>query len=265
MSNLIFSAYQLIVDENNPSIIDFQEYVEEQYNTKDNIFKITTQKVDNKYYWLYAVFGAPLPYSEEVYDKEKSEIVSNPRTQNQAELNKQLFCLYDFKYNTFYISNSKKKTFLEEYFKYKLEKDIVIKRFFKSKEDFVNHIKTIDSISFTSIDNLFSINNDFFGEPKDIFGLGQPENFKMEINYNNRKITNVFKDKFLNLLDKKDKSEIHSLVCIGKDENKIEAIFDIESFTQTIPLNLKKDEFGQYDENVVQSNLLNELIRDKNV
>lgn len=265
MSNLTFSAFQLVIDKKVPNIGEFLEYKEEQYNTNDNIYRITTQKIDNTYYWIYMEYGGELPYGEKVYDKEKSEILNNPRTKNQAELNKQLFCLYHFDLNTFYISDGRKKSFLEEYLKHKLSKDIVIKRFFKSPQEFVDYVKTIENISFTSKNNLFSINNDIFGDSKDIFGLGQPENFKMDIAYNGRKVTEDFKTKFFNLLSKKDNSEIQSLVCIGKDDNKVEAIFDISSFTQTVPLSLRKDELGRYDQNAVQLNLLNVLNGHSNV
>ena len=81
----------------------------------------------------------------------------------------------------------------------------------------------------------------------------------MDITYNGRKVTENFKRKFFHLLSKKDNSEIQSLVCIGKDDNKMEAIFDISSFTQTVPLSLKKDELGRYEQNIVQENLLNVL------
>lgn len=265
MSNLTFSAFQLIIDEKVPNIGEFSEYKEEQYDTKDNIYRITTQKIDGTYYWIYMEYGGELPYGDKVYDKEKSEILNNPRTISQAELNKQLFCLYDFESKTFYISDGRKKSFLEEYFKHKLSKNILIKRFFKSPQEFVDYVQTIESISFTSKHNLFSINNDIFGDSKDVFGLGQPENFKMDISYNGRKVTENFKANFFNLLSKKDNSEIQSLVCIGKDDNKVEAIFDISSFTQTVPLNLKKDKLGRYDQNVAQQNLLNILNGRQNV
>ncbi|MDY0403187.1 hypothetical protein [Sulfurovum sp.] len=265
MSKLTFSAFQLIIDEKAPSIGEFLEYKEEQYDTKDNIYRITTQKINNTYYWIYMEYGGELPYGEKVYDKEKSEILNNPRTKSQAELNKQLFCLYDFEQHAFYVSDGRKKGFLEEYLKYKLSKDIVIKRFFKSPEQFLEYVKTIENISFTSKHNLFSINNDIFEDPKDIFGLGQPENFKMDIEYNGRTVTKNFKTKFFDLLSKKDNSEIQSLVCIGKDDNKVEAIFDISSFTQTVPLSLKKDKLGRYEQSVVQKNLLNILNGQQNV
>lgn len=264
-SNITFSAFQLIVDEKTPNIKEFLEYQEEQYDTKENIYRITTQKIDNKYYWIYMEYGGELPYGEKVYDKEKSEILNNPRTKSQAELNKQLFCLYDFELNTFYISDGRKKSFLEEYLKHKLSKDIVIKRFFKSPQEFIDYVKTIENISFTSKNNLFSINNDMFEDSKDIFGLGQPENFRMDIAYNGRKVTENFKTKFFNLLSKKNNSEIQSLVCIGKDDNKMEAIFDISSFTQTVSLSLKKDELGRYEQNAVKQNLLNVFEGQNNV
>jgi len=265
MNNLVFSAFQLIIDEHAPNIGKFVEYKEEQYDTKDNTYRVTTQKIDDKYYWIYMEYGGELPYGEKVYDKMTSKILNNPRTKNQAELNKQLFCLYDFRLDTFYISDGRKKGFLEEYLKHKLSQDIVIKRFFKSPQEFIDYVQTIESISFTSKNNLFSINNDMFGDPKDIFGLGQPENFKMDISYNGRRITEKFKTSFFNLLSKKDMSEIQSLVCIGKDDNKMEAVFDISSFTQTIPLSLKKDELGRYEQNIVQQSLLNALSGYNNV
>lgn len=259
MSNLTFSAFQLIVDEKVPKIIDFDEYKDEQYDTKDNIYRATTEKIENKFYWMYMEYGGELPYGEKVYDKEKSAILDNPRTKNQAELNKQFFCLYDFEQHTFYISDGRKKGFLEEYLKYKLSKYIAIKRFFKSPEEFIEYVKTIESISFTSKKNLFSINNDIFGGPNDIFGLGQPENLRMDISYNGRNVTEIFKTKFFEFISRKESSEIQSLVCIGKDDNKVEAIFDISSFTQTVPLSIKKDDFGKYDENIVKQSLLNIL------
>ena len=259
MSNLTFSAFQLIVDEKAPKMINFVEYKEKQYNTKDKIYRVTTQKIDNTYSWIYKEYGGELPYGEKVYDKEKSKILDNPRTKSQAELNKQLFCLYDFKQHTFYISDGRKKGFLEEYLKQELLKDVLIKRFFKSPQEFIEYVKTVESISFTSKNNLFSLNNDMFSDPKDIFGLGQPEKFTMDIEYNERKVTKNFKTKFLDLLSKKDNSEIQSLVCIGKDDSKVEAIFDISSFIQTVSLGLKKDNLGRYEQNVVQESLLNRL------
>ena len=265
MTNIVFSALQLIVDEKVPVIDDFTEYQEEQYDTKDNIYKITAQKIDNTYYWIYMEYGGELPYGEKVFDKEKSEILNNPRTKNQAELNKQLFCLYDSELNTFYISNSKKKIFMQDYLKHKLSKDIIIKRFFKSPEEFIDYVKTIETISFTSKNNLFSVNNDLFNNSQDIFGLGQPKNFKMNIDYSGRKVTEKFKTMFPNLLSRKENNEIESLVCIGKDDNNVEAIFDISSFTQTIPLNLRKDELGRYDPHLVQQNLLSLLNGENNV
>lgn len=263
--NLTFSAFQLILNEKKPGLEVFNELNEEQYNTKENTYKINIEKIDNRFLWIYIRYGGSLPYSQEVVDIKTDEIMANPRKINHVELNQQLFCLYDSKDYYFYLSNSKKKTFLEKYLKQTLSKDCIIKRFFKSKEDFVNNIQTIDSISFTSKNNLFSVNNELFGEPKDIFGLGQPENFKMQINYNNRSITTGFKDKFLNLIDKKDNSEIQSLVCIGKDDNGIESIFDINSFTQTRALNLKKDNAGMFEPDTVKQNLINNILGKKDV
>lgn len=265
MSNLTFSAFQLIINQQKPSLDLFSEVDEEQYTTKDNTYKITIKKVDNRFLWMSIRFGGSLPYSQEVVDTNSDEIIPNPRQLNHIELNQQLFCLYDTNEYYFYISNSKKKSFLEGYFKEKLKKDCTIKRFFKSPQDFLKHIKAINKVSFTSKHNLFSEQSGLFDDMKDIFGLGQPENFKIDINYNGSVITKKFQEIFNNFLTKNDNREIQSLVCIGKDDNDVESIFDITSFTKTRAFNLKKDAFGMFDVEIVKQNIVTSILELKNV
>jgi hypothetical protein len=257
--NLTFSAFQIIVNNQKPSLAEFSEVSEEQYNTKDNTYKINIEKLNERFLWIYAIYGGSLPYSEEVVDTKTDQIIDNPRKINHIELNHQLFCIYDSDEYYFYISNSKKKTFLEEYFKQKLSKDFIIKRFFKNPQEFMDEINTIDRISFTSKNNIFTTNSGLFDDVTDIFGLGQPENFKIDINYEGKNKTQKFTEIFKSFLTKNNNREIQSLVCIGKDDNEVESIFDISSFTKTRTLNLKKDEAGMFDPSIVKQNFINQL------
>ncbi len=263
--NLTFSAFQLIINENKPNLSEFAEVSEEQYNTKDNTYKINIEKIDNRFLWIYVIYGGSLPYSEEVVDTKTDKIIDNPRKINHVELNHQLFCLYDSQEYYFYISNSKKKTFLEDYFKEKLSKNFIIKRFFKNPREFIDEINKIDKISFTSKNNIFTTNSGLFDDVKDIFGLGQPENFKIDINYDSKNKTKKFIEIFQNFLTKNNNREIQSLVCIGKDDNEVESIFDINSFTKTRTLMLKKDKVGMFEPNIVKKNFLNQLLGIDNV
>jgi len=263
MDKITFSTFHLVIDEKKPIINDFLEYEEKKYTKDNNVYKITTKKIEDSFYWIYIEYGTFLPYSEEVYDKNSSEIINNPRNKNQTELNHQLFCCYDAKENVFYISNSQKKSFVELYLQSELKKSCIIKRFFKNKEDFINQIKSISQISFTSKKNLFSINNDIFSDDNDVFGLGQPEDFKIQIDYSNKKITEKFKNYFNEILSFNTDNKIDSLVCIGKDDKNIESIFDIKSFTQTRKINIKKDEFGRFNQDNVLDELLKQINKEK--
>jgi len=256
---ITFSAFQFIIGETKPILDFFTELNEEPYKTKDNTYKITIEKIDKRFMWIYARYGGSLPYSEDVVDTKTDEIIDNPRKINHVELNKQLFCLYDSKEYNLYLSNSNKKSFLEFYFKETLKKDVSIKRFFKNPKEFVEQINTIEKISFTSKQNVFTVNSGLFDDVEDIFGLGKPENFKVDINYEGKNKTAKFKELFTNMLSKNDNREIHSLVCIGKDDNNIESIFDIGSFTQTQEVIEKKDDTGMYNSDCVKNNLTSKL------
>lgn len=257
--NILFSAFQLIIGGNKPALEIFTELHEEQYKTKDNTYQITIEKIDNRFLWIYAQYGGSLPYSDDVVDTRTNEIIENPRKMNHIELNQQLFCLYDSVDYNLYFSNAKKKLFLEGYLKEKCKKDITIKRFFKTPQEFIEQIQTIDKVSFTSKKNIFTYESGLFDNIKDIFGLGEPEDFRIDINFDQKSKTEKFKEVFENFLTKNNNREIHSLVCIGKDDNNVESIFDINNFTQMRTVNCKKDIAGMFESNSVKNQLIEKI------
>lgn len=258
-----FSSLQLIIDKTAPNINQLSPLIKEDkyiYNNIHYIFNSTI--IEDRFFWLYSEFGKPLPYNKDVIDNETKEKKKNPRTENDIELNNQLFCLYDSKSKRLFISNTKKQKFIECFFKEKLKKDIVIKRDYVKPEEFIDKIKTIEKISFTSRKNLFTDDNTIFEKSNNIFGLGEPEDFKLDLNYSGRKKTDIFINFFNDLTNRKKNLEIDSLVCIGKDDEDMESIFDINSFTQSIPLKTKKQKNGLYNDDKVKKDLL-EKIKEK--
>lgn len=75
-----------MIDRNYPTISDFVEKRNSDYKAKTNIYKITIQKFENRFLWIYAKFGATLPYSDEVFDAEQEQIVDNPRNKMQNRI-----------------------------------------------------------------------------------------------------------------------------------------------------------------------------------
>jgi hypothetical protein len=255
-----FSSFQLIINEQTPSLEDLKPILDEDKYIDSNMhYLLDSVIIEDRFFWLYSQFGKSLPYSNEVIDNKTKEKKKNPRTEDDIELNKQLFCLYDSITKRFFISNSQKKKFLQCFFKEKLKKDITIKRYFVSPKEFIEKIQKIDKISFTSRNNLFSNGDDIFKKSNNTFGLGEPIDFKLDLNYSGKDKTDVFVDFFNDLTERKKNLEIDSLVCIGRDDNDMESIFDISSYTQTIPLNTKKQDHGLYDENIIKRDLLDKI------
>ncbi|PAF53615.1 hypothetical protein BKH42_04655 [Helicobacter sp. 13S00482-2] len=147
----------------------------------------------------------------------------------------------------FLVQNSKKT--LQEYLTDMLSKEVVIKNLYINLEEFTKSIKTIASISFTSINNLFS--KSLFDVKPDIFGLGEAESLKIKLKYCNRKITDIFPKKIINFFEK-ESDKLQSLICIGRDDNQMESIFNVSKFTQKISINIEKDASGRYKEDTVR-------------
>lgn len=244
---------------------DFKEIDNEDYRVKTNIYKITIQKLEDRFLWIYAKFGETLPYSNEVFDAEQEQIVSNPRNKTQAELNKQIFSLYDFQSSTLFLRNENSKTFLEKYFKETLEKDFVIKAFFKNPQEFMESIAKIQKITFTSKRNVITSQVKLFDKIENIFGLGQPERFYIRMDYQGRKKTDEMIEFFQELKEKKDNLEIESLVVIGEDDNNVKSMFNIENYIQIAKIDASKNENGMYDENVIKNNLILKIKENENV
>ncbi len=255
-----FSSFQLIINENISSLEDLKPILEEEKFIDSNMhYLLDSVIIEDRFFWLYSQFGKSLPYSNEVIDNKTKEKKKNPRTEDDIELNKQLFCLYDSLTKRFFISNSHKKKFLECFFKEKLKKNVTIKRYIVSPQEFIKKIQKVDRISFTSQKNLFSTGNDIFKKSNNTFGLGEPIDFKLDLNYSGRNKTDSFVDFFTDLIKRKKNLEIDSLVCIGRDDTDMESIFDISSYSQTIPINTRKQDYGLYDENLIKIDLVNKI------
>ena len=94
---LDFSALHLVIGEESPSADTLQpvfSVTDDQYSESDSHYLITKENIDNKYFWIYARYGKSVPYSPTVYNTTVHQEEENPRSNDQIEPDKQLFCLY---------------------------------------------------------------------------------------------------------------------------------------------------------------------------
>lgn len=256
--SLVFSSMYLLIGDKNPSAEDMKSAFVELNDLNDG-YQIMKENLNDKYFWLYARYGKSLPYSKIVFNTNVNKNEKNPRITEQIELNKQLFAIYCVESRVFYLSNKKTKSWIEIYLKEKLKQEVVIKSFYKNVDEFLEQIKNVEKVKFVRKNNLFSLDggiSKIFPIPKDPYGLGEPCELMVEMNYLNAKKTNSFIKKLKNLYDMKKTNEIDSLICVGRDDKNFESVFNADSFTQKITVEAKKDKEGLYDPTEVKHALM---------
>lgn len=242
------------------------EYIRDDmfYNIKDKIFdiderhcKINCEIINNKYYWIYIRFGEAKPYSNDAINTETKELMENSRKSYEAELRKQIFCLYNYSDKTLYTSNFKQNAMLKLFLDQAYQKKFNIKKYFAIIEDFAKEINSIKTIKFSSSDrNLF--NDGIFKNIEDIYGLGNINAYNLELKLSkNKKIElgdiidklNIFKNK-------KDEGSIDKIIFVGEDDKGVEKIFNLDTFLKKISIPIEKDENQMYDEYLVKNKLI---------
>ena len=211
----------------------------------------------NQYIWLEVTFGSPAPRDEELTNVNNGTKKNNPRDISEAELLKQLFCLYDFSKQILYLSNLQKKSFIEKIFKEKTGRHFIIKPFYKSKDQFVEILKSVNEISFTEARNLFDMNSRQRKALIDLAGTDSPENFTITANYSMPSKLNDFINMLYNgWLN----GSIKDLVIRGLDRDKFGIIFNNDTFTRKIEISSQKDNNGKYLPDSIKKFLLLELL-----
>lgn len=257
---ITFSECELIINQSEiPQINIFENKQSDSYELDGVYYQVDCEIIKNNIFWIYAKYGKPKPYTDEVLNIETQENYKNSRSPNEAELKNQFFCIYIYDKATLYVSDFRKNSFLKDYLKAKYNKEFDIKKYFIDPKEFVNTISSVESIKFTSGDkDLF--NGSIFDDIGDVYGLGQPINFTLEAKIQNKLFEHEKLINFLNRFkSKKENCEISRVICIGKDDEGFEKIFNLETLMKKIQVNVEKDKNGMYDAEYVKQSLLEQL------
>lgn len=233
--------------------------ISESFNilVDDNYYEVTVEK-NETYIWFDINFGSPTPRGEELTNITTGDKKLNPRKNIEAELLKQLFCLYYFPNQTLYLSNSKKKKFIEVVLREKVGSDFIVKNFCKTKDEFIDIINNINEISFTEVKNLFHKNSKERQALIDLTGTDSSDDFSIIAKYTKEnKVVN-----FLHrLFDAKSNNSLKDLVIRGTDEDNFNIIFNNDTFIKKIDIQSPKDINGKFTSISVKASLLQELRR----
>lgn len=237
------SSFQLLVGSRLPTKEFLESAFEAGMENKEyegTWHRIERELIEDRFYWFYSNFGRAMPHRDIVIDTSTQQELQNPRTTEQVEPNDQFFAIYDSETAIFYISNLKKKSFITSFLKDFSDQEILIKNIYKSIDEFLGIINSLESIKFTGERNLFSRDGDLFTSLKNIFGYGEPEIFSIEAKYHTP-MKDALKREIIRLAGYQGAGDLKTLVCIGKDEKGFDTVFNTNNFINKISIPLQKD------------------------
>lgn len=266
-NEITFTECELVMKDQTPQLNVFGNKTGDFFPFNDLVYEIDCEIIDEKFFWMYIRIWEAKPYSNKVLNVDTKEISQNKREENEAELRKQLFCIYVPNEKIFYMSDFRKNKLLATYLKDRFKQEFIIKKYFIDPKEFTNNITSLKSLRFVGLNkNLF--NGDIFRGVKELLGYDQDGfSFTLEV----KKIKNsIFDpDKCLDFLlewkRKKENRQVDRMVCVGKDDEGVEKIFNLETFLKKIKLSVKKDKNEMYNPQIVKNALLKELNAQSNL
>lgn len=226
------------------------------YYSLDNTFYEINIKKEPDYIWFSLDYGNPSPRDEHVTDIKTGDKIENKRKENEVELISQCFILFFYKTETLYLSNLKKISVFEKFVCETLKKKILIKKFYTDPETFIEKIKTIESIKFTDVRNLFNQESKERIALRDLTGTNAPEEFTIYAKYNKSDDIIKFIKKLLHLNRGFSRSE---LVIKGEDNDNFSFIFNEDTFLQKIDIKCLRNKNGKIDSNFALTKLLQKI------
>ncbi|MDM8568356.1 hypothetical protein QUF50_02340 [Thiotrichales bacterium HSG1] len=221
----------------------------------DVYYEIKVQK-EKEYIWFEFDYGKPNPIDNKLTNINSGRKKNNHRKNDEAELTNQLFVLYYFNKNMLYLSNLNKEKIFENMIQEKLSKTFEVKRFFKSKDDFISILKEVNEISFTEAKDLFNKDSKKRQALIDLTGVEAPEKFTLDTKYpKGSKIV----DFILGLIKSREQTELNELVIRGTDNNNFDFVFNVDTFVQKIYISCDKENNGKFDPNIIKNKLLGRL------
>lgn len=257
MDKIIFSTFQIIQEttEPGPKFIvpkkDILTNIPAIFEHRDNdTFYNGTSDITEEYCWLSLEYGRAQPRRNEVINIETGTQSLNKRKLNETELLHQSFFYYSFENTTAYISDSRQQKLFQQLLNKYCLSNFVIKRLFKDYNEFIEQIKTISSISFTAYNDLFGSDSTRVRALADLTGTNAPSTFTINATYS-LPLDEKFKQFLYSLKSEQNDSKLSKLVIAGMDENKLATLYNVDTFTNKIQVNLNKNIEGVFDKHLV--------------
>ncbi|WP_265658552.1 hypothetical protein [Francisella philomiragia] len=185
--------------------------------------------ISQEYVFFYFQLGKPSnTYTDKVFNKKEKVEKDNLHTKDEYGLTEQLFCLYHFKKNTFYINKNDKCDFFKEYLQNKIDspETIIIKNII-CQEKLEQTFKEINSIELISKIDLIS-NERITEFTKNFFGFAEAESISIKVKFSgkiNKKKLSTFK---------KENENTEKLIIKGHDDKGINTTINNDKINRSL-------------------------------
>lgn len=258
---LYFSGMAFYVNDSLIDIDEFKNIVKEGdfTNETDNRVHIFNFSYSNEILKIKFSDGSSKPRNPNVYNQDTKELEPNPREENQIEPT-EYFAVVDLKSSYIWISNSKKKSMLLDFFQDKFgNKKIVLKDVY-DEEMFIHTIKTLDQIKISAAPSLFSESNTLSKALTDeMYGA---EEATLQLKYNNTMIGDNIFEKLKSLF--KSKSSFKNITIAGRDERNLGMLFNNNSFSRKIDIKANVDENEMFIAENVFVQIISKITEERN-
>ncbi|WP_346678567.1 hypothetical protein [uncultured Brachyspira sp.] len=243
---------------NSPEEKDFEK-LKPKYSFERNgiYYRIDTSKI-NSDIWIHIEYGNPMPRPKTIVNIRDDTEKDNQRSEDEVELSNQIFFLYSFKYNTLYVSDSRRVGMLKDFFRDELEIDINFKSYY-DLDKFISVLKSVDTISFTCEKNLFSKENKLLTAYEDLTGASSPTKFEIKTKYSTKKEVNDIIPFINKLFNEKANSNLNRLIIKGISDDNFNIVYNTDAVTESLSINIEKNEEGKYNSISVRNELLKNI------
>jgi hypothetical protein len=260
--NIKFYKYDISIenDEEFSSLDKIEDNNIDPIKINNEVIKIDSfriKKFSNRFYGVNIDSGDLTHYSDTVVDiKDDLRIKENPRKNTQIELDNQFLLLIDTSNKNIYLSNAKKKGFIEKQLSQKTNSNVLVKEIL-NQTSFEESLKTISEVNFLFSDmDLFNQSELNLALTDDKFNYGA-DSVRVIFNYKHKSFAGKIKQKILELMC----TDYRKLKIVGRDESNLETIFRPDSILSCIEI---KSSLKEKTRQVDYISVLNDLIVEVN-
>jgi hypothetical protein len=261
--NIIFSGTFLSLNNNPLSIEEFKESIPENTYSIPESKRVHVYKFSYQEKYLKVTFGdgSAMPRNPNVIDIKTNETLPNPRQPNQVEP-RETFGIIDFKTGFLWLSNSKKRNSLLDFFRSKFKKANFASKDVYDEEKFIQTLKRLDDIRVSAAPNLFSQSNVLSERLSEEINGYEASVASLNFHYHDKWVGENLVDKIKSIF--KHKNNFNGIVISGRDENNLGMLFNSEGFSRKIEFNAPVDNNEMFMPEEVFSRLINKIEDENN-